>query len=577
MTVRLPKSWDAVLLAALCALVFLSCLGCAPLWDDDETRFASVAREMLQSGDLAVPRYNGGLADKPPLLFWAIAGSFAALGQNAMAARIPSGLASIVALLTVWQFAARLYSRDVARWSAISLGTSLLFFAEAGLATTDAIFLACTTLTLAVGAGAWWREGISVRDESGTLPRLSRGRALFLGALGGLGTLCKGPAGFILPAVTLWVFAWWGIASCASIRGRSRLLRSGVSALGCLRPFWLTLGFLAIAFPWHAAVWSQVGGEWFRVFYGVHHLGRLGWVWPSSGVAMTAPEGQGGFPLFQVAALLAGLFPWSVFLPLAAWRTIRGASGKGDAPSCRASEVLLSFWLFVWLAAASLSITQLPHYALPGFPAACIMIGVLVVRSFQYPGGLRDGWLYAAAGGLVLGGVAISAAGVVGARCLAWPALSAAGWLGIIPVLAALAFVCEVRNARRNRAAWVFALGAVILQCAAFLFVAPGLGASNPVPGIVRKAVDTSDGNVRVAVYRCSLPGVVWASGGHVHPLASASDLVGFLRSGPDARAFIAEPAIEELVVLLGSCPEPIARCRPLGRRDDMLLLGPLD
>ncbi len=45
----------------------------APLWDEDEARFAAIARTMVETGDWVVPTFNGTLAvDKPVLMHWCI-------------------------------------------------------------------------------------------------------------------------------------------------------------------------------------------------------------------------------------------------------------------------------------------------------------------------------------------------------------------------------------------------------------------------------------------------------------------------------------------------------------------------
>ena len=65
----------AAVLAVLLATVWVQPAG-APLVEHDETRYAEIAREMLATGDYTVPHLNGvPWYEKPPLLFWAGAGS----------------------------------------------------------------------------------------------------------------------------------------------------------------------------------------------------------------------------------------------------------------------------------------------------------------------------------------------------------------------------------------------------------------------------------------------------------------------------------------------------------------------
>lgn len=67
-----------------------------PLWDEDEPRFAAIARAMVESGDWVVPIYNDTLAvDKPVLMHWCMAICFALFGTSEIAARLPAALATV--------------------------------------------------------------------------------------------------------------------------------------------------------------------------------------------------------------------------------------------------------------------------------------------------------------------------------------------------------------------------------------------------------------------------------------------------------------------------------------------------
>jgi 4-amino-4-deoxy-L-arabinose transferase-like glycosyltransferase len=88
---------DLLVLTLLAALLYFPGLGRRDLWNPDEARYAQVAREMRQTGSWALPHLNGQLyTQKPPLLFWSIAG-FGILGGeiDETAARLPSVLAAV--------------------------------------------------------------------------------------------------------------------------------------------------------------------------------------------------------------------------------------------------------------------------------------------------------------------------------------------------------------------------------------------------------------------------------------------------------------------------------------------------
>ncbi|MFM8886893.1 MAG: ArnT family glycosyltransferase, partial [Chthoniobacterales bacterium] len=469
-------------LALLGAVMFFPGLGSMPLLDDDETRFASVAREMVRSGDWIVPRFNGDLADKPPLSFWIMAGSFRLFGVNAFAARFGSAFVSMIALLVLYRMAARLYDQRTAFWSGLVLLGSLLFVAEARLATTDACLLALVMSMLALAVGGWWSDQGALKEINGAFPRFSAWRAMAIGLFGGLGILCKGPAALVLPFLTLWLFAWRAHFSFFVGGKAQRILGSAWLSLRGLRPILIFSAAFLVSVPWHFALWQADGLEWFRLFYGLHYLGRLPWVGALTGFGMSAPAGHGGFPFFQAIAMLAGLFPWSVFLPLAVWRTFRGA--KDFASKRGAGDFLVTLWLMVWLMAVSFSSTQLPHYAFPAYPSACIMIASLVVDCRRSTA-VRDVWLYAAAGGLAWGGVIIGAAMLFGGRWLEFPVFSDFAWLGLIPLVCAALFAFAVRSGARVLGLQTVALGALALQWAAFQVALPRFGELDPTASIL--------------------------------------------------------------------------------------------
>src|SRR5262245_8772063 len=90
----------------LCALLLVLAFafqGSRPLYDADEGRYTTIALNMLDSGDYVVPRLDPDHPHyaKPPMAYWALAGSFALFGANEWAARVPSALAFVCSGLLV--------------------------------------------------------------------------------------------------------------------------------------------------------------------------------------------------------------------------------------------------------------------------------------------------------------------------------------------------------------------------------------------------------------------------------------------------------------------------------------------
>src|SRR6266536_1549184 len=90
--------WPGVpILLALTAALLLFRLGAVPLLGPDEPRYARVAVEMHRSGDLVTPALQGRpWLEKPILYYWLAAASFAVLGENEAAARLPSVMAGVL-------------------------------------------------------------------------------------------------------------------------------------------------------------------------------------------------------------------------------------------------------------------------------------------------------------------------------------------------------------------------------------------------------------------------------------------------------------------------------------------------
>ncbi|MDO8303451.1 MAG: phospholipid carrier-dependent glycosyltransferase, partial [Sedimentisphaerales bacterium] len=98
-----------VIIIVLFAMVYIVPLGVRPLVIPDETRYAEIAREMLQSGDWIVPHLaQTRYFEKPVLGYWLTAVSIKLFGENNSAVRLPSalavGISAIMIFLLVYKF-----------------------------------------------------------------------------------------------------------------------------------------------------------------------------------------------------------------------------------------------------------------------------------------------------------------------------------------------------------------------------------------------------------------------------------------------------------------------------------------
>src|ERR1700677_4638628 len=82
--------------ALIAALITLPGLGVGTLWDNSETAYGEVAREILLTHDWIVMHLNGAAwFVQPPLFFWIAALSAKLFGVTAFALRLPAALATI--------------------------------------------------------------------------------------------------------------------------------------------------------------------------------------------------------------------------------------------------------------------------------------------------------------------------------------------------------------------------------------------------------------------------------------------------------------------------------------------------
>jgi 4-amino-4-deoxy-L-arabinose transferase-like glycosyltransferase len=338
---RRAGPWIA-LLAIVLALGFLGLRG---IWDPDEGRYTNVAMNMLDSGDWLTPRRSDevGHWTKPPLTYWAIAGSVAAFGRNPWAARLPSALAFLLCAWLAWRIAHRLApgSEDQA---ALAFATMALPFGASQYITTDFLLAACEALAV------WAFVESRVAD-----PARTRRWLLAMWAAFALAFLTKGPPG-LLPLAAMLAF------DLAQPRAQRRRL---------FDPAGLAL-FLAVAAPWFVAVmranpglFDHLVGDEVVKRVATDRFGRFG-AWY-------------GWLQVYVPTLLLGTLPWTPALLRWARRLPADARAWWRNPSRRADErggLFAMLWLALPLLVFCVSRSRLPLYLLPLFPALALLVAM---------------------------------------------------------------------------------------------------------------------------------------------------------------------------------------------------------
>jgi 4-amino-4-deoxy-L-arabinose transferase-like glycosyltransferase len=419
--------WAApVALVALALSLNLAGNARTGLWDRDEPRYAVAVREMRARGDWIFPTFNGEPRyHKPILIYWLMGLSTALAGDSPFAARLVSAIAGSGTCLLVWGMGRRMLGPRGGLLAAFMLAVSPIMVAESKLATTDA-----TLNLLLVGAQFCLLELAS--QPSRALA------ALFWTALG-LACLTKGPVGPVLLAASA-VLAWFWGHPVPLVWKR-------------LHPRWGLAALAAATIPWYLAIAITSRGEFLRFAVSDQIVQRV-----SSGM-----EAHGGFPGYYLALSALAFYPWSVFIPAAAW----------GAWQLRRTSPFLSF-LLGWMVGPWIFLECLPtrmlHYLLPAYPACALLVAWMVESIVLEEVTLRR-WPLGRLGLGLLGGIGI--AGTVGllAAAIALPGQLRAPLL----ILAALALggtlIGTLRLHRGATGPAVLGLGAV---WAVFMLVVGG-------------------------------------------------------------------------------------------------------
>jgi 4-amino-4-deoxy-L-arabinose transferase-like glycosyltransferase len=561
-----PRPTLVVLVAATVALAVG--ISPTPLWDEDEARFAAIARTMVETGDWVVPMFNGTLAvDKPVLMHWCMAACMAVFGINEFAARLPSVLATLLTALALLRAGRRWFDDATGVVAALAYVGCILVAIESHAATPDAILTALTAWATLLMAEALMPAG-------GSLGQIGAGRAVAVGLLLGLAVVCKGPVGFVGPLAVIGTWGWClavdrRLTTPAS-RSLGGLLRQTLPAVGdvlvSVRPFAVTAGAVIAAAPWYLAVHLRTHGEWTAGFFFVHNVGRF----------LAPMEKHSGGVLFHPLGMLVGFFPWSCYLPLAiviaVWRVWR----RPTAGRAEDSLLLLLTWLVVWVGAFSAAATKLPNYVLPAYPAAALIvaaIGVDAARRAAAGAWPHPRWLTTGLAALAFGGVATAATVLVAAR-YGVPGAEPAAVVGLVPVVAAIA--CGLVARRRPWTA-VATFTAASLAYAAIAVGPAGwrIAAANTLPGLVRD-LHTRDARLTLGTYLLASPNVVFYADDPVMQIGSTSlDAAReFLESDPSAVLLVPAQHLSDLAPHLPPGCGEVARTRPVFRRHDVVANG---
>ncbi|MBX7165080.1 MAG: glycosyltransferase family 39 protein [Pirellulales bacterium] len=567
-------------LALIAGLIFFANLGGGALFDEDEPKNAACGQEMLARGDWIVPMFNGELrTDKPVLLYWLMLLAYHGLGVNEFAARFWSALLSLATVLLVGHLGRTLFSERAGFWAGLAMASCLMFDVVARAATPDATLICCMTLgmTLYVRAVGDWRAA-AVGGAADLLAQFTpRSRAAWIAVYSAwaLAVLAKGPVGIVLPVGILGLFlllltrpeplprgpGWWALVRWLAVEiartvAPARVVRAALS----LRPLICLAALAVVALPWYVAVGTATEGDWLVGFLGKHNAERF----------LNSLENHRGPIVYYVVAILAGFFPWSVFLtPSLASATRRLRAAEADRPA----YLFVVAWAGLWIGFFSLAATKLPNYVLPSYPALALLVGAFVDRFIAAPQQFSRRLVHPSLVTVAAVGVALCV-GLAIAMSVLQPGDVVVALVGLVPLVGgSLCLVCYGRG-QFERAMHVFAATAVVLCALAFGWVAPRISRQQNAQPLIAAARDALGPDAQVAAYEYFVPSLVFYAGRPVAKLQRPADVQQFLAASPTACVLTRADQFEALRGELPADVTILARQRRFLRKGEIVLLG---
>ena len=335
----------AVCLALLGLTLFVWRLGSHDLWPPDEPRFGLVAREMRSGGDFSVLSLHDELyTEKPPLFFWTI-NAFAWLRGGEIdewAARLPSAVSTLAALLLILQLGAWLYDARTGFLAALVFMTCLQIAIRARWASIDMML----NMFVLAAIVLLWRGCLRTTGPT------ARWSIRLAWIMMGLGTLAKGPVALVLPLLAV-------LPSLLIARDAAAVRR----LFGPTGP----LFYLAVTLSWFALFARRIGLESAIGILNRQTVERYADAWHQQ------------HPLwFYLWRFPAGFIPWILFLPPAirlAWR-----EGTGN-PERRRATLFLCTWIAAIALFFSFATGKRGVYIIPLYPAAALIVGRLLARA----------------------------------------------------------------------------------------------------------------------------------------------------------------------------------------------------
>ena len=334
------KKFLQILLVIICIIPFISGLDSIPPLDRDESRFTQSSYQMIQSNDYININFQDEIRAKKPIgIYWIQVASAKIFGVDKISSyRIPSSIAALISVITLWFFSKLLFGVKVSLLITLLFLTNFLFVSEAHIAKTDSALLSTICLQ------QFFLFLIFLNKESNLKYNYIIPTIMWI--FFSIGVLIKGPISLIIFSLTIISFS---------------IVNKNTSLFLKIRPFIGLLVGCAIILPWFLIVQETTGGLFLQKSLGEDFIPKL----------ITQQEGHGAYPGFYILISSIILWPIACFIPISIFFII-------DNKNNIAVQFLLCWIIPYWLVLEFVP-TKLIHYPLPIIPPLIMLVSASIL------------------------------------------------------------------------------------------------------------------------------------------------------------------------------------------------------
>ena len=322
-------------------LFYLLPLNFHPLWMPDETRYAEISREMVQSGDWVVPRLLGlRYFEKPVAGYWLNNMSQLVFGENSFSARFIPALMTFLSAMCVYWLAMRMWSNPRKAFiSAFIYLSSFLVFTIGTFNVLDPIVTVWLTATMCA-----FYLAVTAQTQKSKLIAY-----ILIGVCSGLGVLTKGFLALAVPVIAAGPYMLLQRRFIELVK--YSLISLVVAGVVCL--------------PWALLIYRAEEDFW-HYFFWVEHIKRF--------MGENAQHKEP--PWFFIPILFYGLLPWFGLLPGSLIKGWKLRKENND-------QLYLLTWCVMPFLFFSASSGKLPTYILPVFAPLALLLGNVLIEAVQ--------------------------------------------------------------------------------------------------------------------------------------------------------------------------------------------------